>query len=198
MEPYSYVGNNPIMFTNPTWMSKEEGGDWIDIDKNTGSLIITPKEGKDVVRLVNDGNVESSYVYGENGSFRADTKIKKNGLYESTEMRIKFKDAYKAWRFYRTATKSDKEFAYVDIDYGNDKGRETTVLTNGGRSFVKGSNYAHKVLEENQSARLLYISHSHPGTYRADYGHVPAVPSGFNDDLSPNNDPGDRQGYIRK
>ena len=112
-------------------------------------------------------------------------------------MRVHFQNVDKAKEFYEFAAKSDPEFGYVDIFYSSDLSSQTTVLTNGGRSSVRASDYAYSVLEKNSDAYLLDISHSHPGKYLPNDGHYPAVPSGFDDNLKPTSRPGDRQGYIR-
>ena len=41
-----------------------EVDDIIDIDKKTGRIKVTAAKGADVVRLVNNGKVENSYMHG--------------------------------------------------------------------------------------------------------------------------------------
>ncbi len=52
-----------------------EVDDIIDIDKKTGRIKVTAAKGADVVRLVNNGKVENSYIYGANGSFNSENII---------------------------------------------------------------------------------------------------------------------------
>ncbi len=191
--PYNYTMNNPLNWTDPTGMAPD---DWIDINKKTGGIKITKSEGADVVRLVDDGKVVDSYEYGENGSFRKDNKVERNGLFERTGYKVHFQDATKADKFFKLAAKSDVEFASMNFFFGDNVTGQSTVLTSGSSQSVSGTAYAYEVLRENPDAYLLNFSHSHPGKYNPKTNY-PAAPSGFNyTDLKTNNYNGDRQRYL--
>src|SRR5699024_6975654 len=112
--PYVYVHNNPLRYTDPTGMSAD---DIIDIEKSTGKINITQAEGDDVVRLVSNGNVESQYNFGDNGSFSNVNKIiqstHKDGKPAATILVTN--KVEKAEEFYRFAAQSDVEFSKMDV-----------------------------------------------------------------------------------
>lgn len=98
--PYNYVMNSPLRYNDPTGMS---ANDKIDVNKKMGNITVTKAEGKDEVRLVNDGKVESSYTYGKNGSFCNENDIQsdENGI------SVTMSDENKAQKFYEFAAQSN-------------------------------------------------------------------------------------------
>lgn len=70
--PYNFVENNPIRMVDPTGLAPE---DIIDIDIKNKKITITEAEGDDIVRIVNNDEEEKSYIYGSNGSFKAENTI---------------------------------------------------------------------------------------------------------------------------
>lgn len=193
--PYNYVKNNPLRYSDPTGMA---GEDFIDINKKNGLVTITPAEGNDQVRLIGeDGKVEASYEYGENGSFAKENKIthedgQKINVEQGTY--IEFNDYDKARTFYEFAAKSDVEFGFVDFFFSKNITGMTTVMTNYQEETVYMGSYVNKVLRKNPDASVLEYSHSHPGLLLPNLW--PAYPSGFDDKLKPDNSGrGDRSNF---
>jgi RHS repeat-associated protein len=166
---YHYVHNNPLRYDDPTGMS---ANDKIDVNKQTGNITVTPAAGNDEVRLVNDGKVENSYIYGKNGSFCKENDIQsdKNGT------SVTMSDENKAQKFYEFAAQSNVEFGKLDVEKNGAK--ISVVITS---HDEKGVGTLPGLVETFSVAGYTGIkqSHSHPDGQ--------SVPSGHYDDNDPKN-----------
>ena len=193
--PYQYGLNNPIMNIDPTGMytqsyiKKADGtieyaipsaaynaemdrygdnDDIIDIDKQTGSVTITQSSGNDVVRMVNDGKVESSYIYGQNGSFTAENKL----VTGMEGQAILSTNSTKANQFFEFAANANVEFGIVDLKGGvsivttSHESRQTSTLPGIVKQFSKLGEIG------------IRQAHSHPATITH---YNESVPSGYYD-----------------
>lgn len=194
--PYNFVYNNPLRFSDPTGMA---GEDFIDINKKTGQITVTPAEGNDQVRLIGeDGKVEASYEYGENGSFTKENNITfEDGQKINKELGtfVEFGDYDKARTFFEFASQADVEFGFVDFFFSNNMTGMSTVMTSHLESTVYLGSYVNSVMKDNPSAFVLEYAHSHPGMLLPTLH--PAYPSGFDWQLKPTSSKrGDRSNYI--
>ena len=146
---------NPIRYIDP---DGRKADDIIDIDKTTGQITHTSAEGDDVVRLVENGDVQSQYTYGENGSFLEENKIESAS--ESKTQMITFTDSEKAQTFYEFAANSNVEFAKIDFDSPIMDGK-SIVMTDQKRATVNTNSLLINLVLF-QSAEILKHSHTHP------------------------------------
>jgi len=72
MEPYLYTGNNPIMFTDPTGMSKD-GIDTVYENENTGEKVEV-KDGIDRTLKVDDKDFQKAKEFSELGEIDRQNK----------------------------------------------------------------------------------------------------------------------------
>ena len=161
--PYSLFRNNPVRFTDPTGMAAV---DIIDIEKSTGEITITEAAGDDVVRLVDQGNVEDSYTYGENGSFQSENSIIKND--EGTTV-MSMDNTEKAEGFYRFAAQSDVEFANIEVE--SPSGHTFSAVTTAHEETTVSS--APKIVDRfsRMGFKGIRQSHSHPTGESVPSGH---------------------------
>jgi len=75
MEPYLYTGNNPIMFTDPTGMSKD--GIETKYKRSDGRVLLNTKDGSDDEIIVPDDRVRDFRDY--NASYQSGSKWRYDG-----------------------------------------------------------------------------------------------------------------------
>jgi hypothetical protein len=154
--PYTFVYNNPVRFIDPDGRAAE---DIIDIEKSTGVVTVTKAEGNDIVRSVDNGKVNSSYTYGENGSFNSDNTIV--GSQKEGFQALISKDVSKSKKFYEfAANNSDVEFGRLEVS------KDNTNISVVNSTFDHDKN---EFLNEftksmaNEGFTIIEHSHSHPG-----------------------------------
>jgi len=164
--PYHYVHNNPLRYTDPTGMSAD---DIIDVDKGTGSITVTEAEGADVVRLVDNGNVVDSYTYGENGSFSSDNQIITGDFNGTQGTALVTANGDKAQTFFEFAAKSDVEFGKLDVTAAN--GNSVSVVTTSHDPKVTAT--LPSIAKELSSRGFTGVNqtHSHPDGQSVPSGH---------------------------
>ncbi|WP_412851058.1 JAB-like toxin 1 domain-containing protein [Chryseobacterium sp. PMSZPI] len=100
------------------------------------------------------------------------------------------KDLSRAYKFF--AKNSNVEWQYNVFKGDKTVGTLATSHTDG--SIEDRAALGYRVLNTDSKIKLIYSSHSHPGKFDSGTGW-PAYPSGFDSNLNPSNESGDRQNY---
>lgn len=163
--PYTSMNDNPVNFIDPDGRA---AFDIIDIEKNSGEITVTAAAGNDIVRSVDNGTVNDSYTYGENGSFKSDNAIigsKAEGVQVLVSSNVE-----KSTQFYEfAADNSNVEFARLEVSK-NDKSVSAVSTTFSKEANSFQNDFAKYLANDGYS--ITEHSHSHPGQ---DIG----VPSGY-------------------
>jgi RHS repeat-associated protein len=85
VSPYNYVQNNPINRIDPTGALD----DIIDINKSTGEISITEAKGDDIVRLIENGNVQETLGTGQKPDLGSYPSIVNNKLSDQVQSESK-------------------------------------------------------------------------------------------------------------
>ena len=163
MEPYLYTGNNPIMFTDPTGMSKE-GGEH-DYRLNKDGSMTTIRETKDTYdRIFAEGDEEQPPLYVDKSFTNSLKNPKYEGSYEGKISSRMLKTYGKAiFRFF--ANNTDREWSYSEFTNENTGERFANIVTSYNKGTVQGISYYIKdILGGDSNINWDYNVHSHPNT----------------------------------
>jgi hypothetical protein len=183
---YVCFSDNPILRTDPN------GDDDYTIDKK-GHFSLTKKTGAKNHTIFNaDGSKSTSvgldfFKTKFEGSSGSGKDKKENTIIVGRNL----KDIEKAYKFF--ADNSDVEWQYNIYENKSKVGTLATSHTEG--SIENYAELSYLILNKYSDIKLLYSSHSHPGTYDSKTGW-PAYPSGYTYELKPDlANLGDRDNY---
>ncbi|HMP32468.1 MAG TPA: JAB-like toxin 1 domain-containing protein, partial [Saprospiraceae bacterium] len=118
--------------------------------------------------MVNDGKVESSYVYGNNGSFNSDNKL----VTGEEGQAIISSNSKNANKFFEFAANSNVEFGIVDLKGG------VSIVTTSHEAEVTSTLPGIVKLFSKLGETGIRQAHSHPSTIT---NYNESVPSGYYD-----------------
>ena len=187
MEPYSYTGNNPIMFTDPTRMSKE-GGEHDYKLNNNGSLELLRTTDSDFHTIYNsdltnsitlnksDFNSMSSTNLKANGYSSGDNLLRPNlgGSFNNIRDVYSFNDSNSAQIFYEFAaqnTSSEFGILHGGFNWQDDWSDNSFVFTSRESNTLYNLEFFTKLDSQGYVAEIY--GHSHNGTL------ISTVPSGY-------------------
>ena len=180
MEPYLYTGNNPIMFTDPTGMSKEGGEHDYRLNRDGKlELIRYTKDKYDAV--YNEENNRAIVLSKGVIDFSREVKNSKGEattVFTMTNTDVKSGNGQKIFQFF--ADNSDVEFGYSE--FKNQKTNTKFGLLMTSNKFKKIHNVVEEVssvLDHHKDVNMVYNSHSHPQSYDPEWYHSGTTPSGF-------------------
>jgi hypothetical protein len=183
---YVCFSDNPILRTDP------KGDDDYTIDKK-GHISLTKKtDAKNHTIFNADGSKSTSvgldFFKTKFKGFSGSGKDKKeNTLIVGRNL----KDMERAYKFF--ADNSGVEWEYNIYENKSKVGTLATSHTEG--SIESHADLTYRILNKSSDRKLIYSSHSHPGTYDSETGW-PAYPSGYTYQLKPDlANPGDRDSY---
>ncbi len=177
---------------NPIWKVDPNGDDDYKIDKK-GHISLTKKTGAKNHSIFNADGSKSTIVglYFFKQKFEGSSGRGKDKKENTIIVGRNLKDMENAYKFF--ADNSDVEWQYNIYENKGKLGSLASSHTDG--LIENQAELSYRLLGKNADAKLLYSSHSHPGTYDSKTGW-PAYPSGFTYQLKPDlANPGDRDNY---